>query len=108
LDARRIPVVRTVTRADLADAARKAASLSAGEAQSLTDEIIEQICRALEKGEDVKLSSFATFKLSDKSERIGRNPKTGEEKVIAPRRVVSFSAARTMKVRVQAGMSRSR
>jgi integration host factor subunit alpha len=101
-------VVRTVTRADLADAARKAASISATEAQSLADEIIEQICRALERGEDVKLSSFATFKLLDKGERMGRNPKTKEAKLIAPRRVISFSAARSMKNRVQAGMVGSR
>lgn len=75
--------------------------ISGGEAQSLTDEIIEQICRALERGEDVKLTSFATFKLADKAERLGRNPKTKEEKVI-------FSAARSMKARVQAGRSKSR
>lgn len=101
-------MARTATRADLADAVRKAAFLSAGEAQSLADEIIEQICRALEKGEDVKLSSFATFKLSDKAERLGRNPKTGEEKMISPRRVISFMPARGLKERVQAGMKRSR
>lgn len=98
----------TVTRADLADAARRVASISGSEAQSLTDEIIEQICRALERGEDVKLSSFATFKLCDKAERIGRNPKTGEEKAISPRRVISFSAARNLKERIQNGMSKSR
>ncbi len=101
-------MVRTVTRADLADAARRVASISGAEAQSLTDEIIEQICRALEMGEDVKLTSFATFKLCDKAERVGRNPKTKEEKIIPPRRVISFSAARGMKERIQAGMSKSR
>ncbi|MNU89538.1 Integration host factor subunit alpha [compost metagenome] len=101
-------MVGTVTRADLADAARRVSDISGVEAQSLTDEIIEQICRALERGEDVKLTSFATFKLADKAERMGRNPKTKEEKIIAPRRVISFSAARSMKARVQAGRSKSR
>lgn len=99
---------RTVTRADLADAVRRVVSISGAEAQSLTDEIIEQICRALERGEDVKLTSFATFKLSDKAERMGRNPKTKEAKIISPRRVISFSAARNLKERIQTGMSKAR
>lgn len=96
-------MAETVTRADLAEAVRRVAPVSAGEASDLVDEIIEQICRALEIGDDVKLSSFATFWLSDKTERIGRNPKTGEEKLITARRVVSFSASRSLKQRVTAG-----
>jgi Bacterial nucleoid DNA-binding protein len=98
---------RTLTRMDLADAVRTVAPVRGVEASDLVDEIIEQICRALERGEDVKLSSFATFTLSDKAERIGRNPRTGEEKPISARRVVSFAASRGMKERVNAG-NRSR
>lgn len=93
----------TVTRADLAEAVKSAAPVSGGEASYLVDEIIEQICQALERGEDVRISSFATFTLSDKVERVGRNPKTGEEKMISPRRVVSFKASRILKERVTAG-----
>lgn len=93
----------TVTRADLAEAVKAAAPVLAGEASRLVDEIIEQICEALESGEDVRISSFASFILSDKAGRVGRNPKTGEEKMISPRRVVSFKASRTLKERVKAG-----
>jgi integration host factor subunit alpha len=81
---------------------RGVGGVSAGEAQRLVDEIIEHICRALETGEDVKLSSFATFKTRDKDARIGRNLKTGEEVQIAPRRVISFSAARSLKDKINA------
>lgn len=93
----------TVTRADLADVVRRTSSITGAEASELVDQIIEEICVSLERGEHVKLSSFATFSLSDKGARIGRNPRTGEEKMISPRRVVTFNAAPNMKARVTAG-----
>lgn len=93
-------VAHTVTRSELADKVRAVGGVSAGEAQGLVDEIIEHICRALETGEDVKLSAFATFKLRDKGERMGRNPMTGEDAPISPRRVVSFTASRTLKDKI--------
>jgi Bacterial nucleoid DNA-binding protein len=101
-------VSRNVTRADLAAAVAKVAPVNVREAQDLVDEVIEHICRALERGEEVKLSSFATFRVRSKTERIGRNPKTGEEKMISPRTVVSFSASRTMKELVQSRLRSSR
>ena len=93
----------TITRADLVEAVRRAAPVSGLEAADLLDQVIETICTALESGEDVRLSSFATFALADKAERIGRNPKTGIEAVITARRVISFKASRGLKDRVTAG-----
>ncbi|NTF17058.1 integration host factor subunit alpha [Agrobacterium rubi] len=93
-------MTNTITRAGLAEAVQRAAPVSGTEAAGLVDEIIEQITRALELGEDVKLTSFATFALKDKVSRIGRNPRTGEEKIISARRVVSFTASSALKSRV--------
>lgn len=93
----------TITRADLVVAIWRSAPVSGSEAAVLLDEIIEEICAALERGEHVRLSSFATFALADKAERVGRNPKTGVEAVITPRRVISFKASRGLKDRVTAG-----
>ncbi|MBB3978885.1 integration host factor subunit alpha [Rhizobium azooxidifex] len=62
--------------------------------------MIDEICNAIVRGESVKLSSFATFQVRDKNERIGRNPKTGEEVPISPRRVMTFKASNVLKQRV--------
>lgn len=90
----------TLTRADLADTVHKEVGLSRTESAELVDQVIESICYALEKGEDVKLSGFATFSLREKGERIGRNPKTGEEVPITPRRVLSFKASTVLKNKI--------
>ena len=66
----------------------------------LVEMVIEEICNAIVRGESVKLSSFATFQVRDKNERMGRNPKTGEEVPISPRRVMTFKASNVLKQRV--------
>ncbi|MCT6871978.1 MAG: integration host factor subunit alpha [Bartonella sp.] len=91
---------KTVTRADLADAVCRKVGLSRTESASLVEMILNEVCDAIVKGETVKLSSFATFHVRDKSERVGRNPKTGEEVPILPRRVMTFKASNVLKQRI--------
>jgi integration host factor subunit alpha len=78
---------KTVTRADLAEAVYRKVGLSRTESAQLVEMVLEEICEAIVRGETVKLSSFATFQVRSKNERMGRNPKTGEEVPIlaAPR-----------------------
>ena len=91
---------KTVTRADLADAVCRKVGLSRTESASLVEMILNEVCDAIVKGETVKLSSFATFHVRDKSERVGRNPKTGEEVPILPRSVMTFKASNVLKQRI--------
>ncbi|MHC5307238.1 integration host factor subunit alpha [Bartonella sp. LJL80] len=91
---------KTVTRADLADAVCRQVGLSRTESASLVEMILDEVCDAIVKGDTVKLSSFATFHVRSKSERIGRNPKTGEEVPISPRRVMTFKASNVLKQRI--------
>ncbi|EJF88845.1 integration host factor subunit alpha [Bartonella tamiae] len=93
-------MVKTVTRADLADAICKNVGLSRTESAALVEMIIDEVCESIVKGDTVKLSSFATFHVRDKGERIGRNPKTGEEVPISPRRVMTFKASNVLKQRI--------
>lgn len=93
---------RTITRADLAETVVRKAGVSRSEAPAIVDLIFEEISRALERDEDVKLSSFATFSILKKNSRIGRNPKTGEEAEITPRTVLSFIASKVLKDKVLA------
>ncbi len=95
--------LRTITRADLAEAVYEEVGLPRLETAALVEQVLEEIIVAMEKGEDVKISSFASFNLRQKNERVGRNPKTGVEVAIQPRRVVSFKASHTLKDRVQRG-----
>lgn len=98
---------RTLTRADLTDAiyrlelrARNAAEnegLSRDECAALVEAVLRHISDALVAGESVKLSSFGAFSVREKGERMGRNPKTGEDAAITPRRVLSFRASNVMK-----------
>ena len=74
--------------------------LSRTESAALVEMVINEICDAVVRGETVKLSSFATFQVRSKTERIGRNPKTGEEVPISPRRVVTFKASNVLKQRI--------
>ena len=69
---------KTVTRADLAESVFRKVGLSRTESAELVETVIDEICDAIVRGETVKLSSFATFQVRDKNERIGRNPKTAE------------------------------
>ena len=91
----------TVTRAHLAAAVREEAGLRKRDAAELVDMLVEAICeRHLVAGEPGGISGFGAFRLRDKSERVGRNPKTGEEAPVTARRVVTFRASVQLKVRV--------
>ena len=94
---------QTVTRAQLSEAVYQEVGLSRNESAELVESVIAEISGALARGEMVKISSFGTFSVRDKNERIGRNPKTGEEVPITPRRVLSFRPSHLMKERVAAG-----
>ena len=91
---------RTVTRADLSDAVYEQVGLSRDESGKLVSSVLEQMSSALARGVSVKLSSFGSFTLRNKALRIGRNPKTGEEVPISPRRVVVFRASHVLKERI--------
>jgi integration host factor subunit alpha len=80
----------TITRADFAETIRQTAGLSAAESYKLVDLFFTEISESLVRGEEVKISGLGTFKILNKKERIGRNPKTGESAVISARRTVSF------------------
>jgi integration host factor subunit alpha len=86
-----------VTRADLAQAVAQAVGLSKHEALTLAEQVLTEICDTLERGENVKLSGFGNFVIREKAQRVGRNPKTGVEVPIEPRRVVSFAPSDKLK-----------
>jgi integration host factor subunit alpha len=88
---------KNVTRADLTDAVYAASGLPRHDAAALVEQVLGEICDTLERGETVKLSGFGVFTVRDKAERIGRNPKTGEEVPIEPRRVVTFAPSDILK-----------
>ncbi len=98
---------KTLTRADLAEAVYEKVRLPRNEAAELVELVLKQIVYALERGESIKLSSFGSFGLREKSERVGRNPKTGEVVPITPRRVIIFKASNIMKDRINAALSKS-
>lgn len=93
----------TVTRADLCEAVYQQVGLSRTEAADLVEAVIEEIAAAAVAGQNIKLSSFGTFAVRHKEERIGRNPKTGEEVPITPRRVMVFKPSNILKQRVDNG-----
>ena len=95
---------KTLTRADLSNAVYREIGLSLSESTALVDSVIGEVVKALEAGETVKLSSFGTFKLRKKKQRIGRNPKTGVEVPISPRTVLSFNASNILKTKVNGGV----
>jgi integration host factor subunit alpha len=90
----------TLTRADLAEAVYKRIGLSRSESAALVELMLNEISAAIERGENVKLSSFGSFLVRSKGERIGRNPKTGIEVPITPRRVMVFKASNVLKARI--------
>lgn len=87
----------TVTRAQLSEAIYEELGLSRAESAELVEFVLEQIASALAEGESVKLSSFGSFLVREKGSRIGRNPKTGEEVPIEPRRVLVFRPSNVLK-----------
>lgn len=87
----------TLTRADLAEVVHKQVGLSRADSAAMVEQILDGMSGALERGENVKISGFGSFILRDKGERIGRNPKTGVEVPIAPRRVLTFRASQLLR-----------
>ena len=94
---------KTLTRMDLSEAVFREVGLSRNESADLVETVLELMSSALVRGEQVKISSFGTFSVRDKNARIGRNPKTGEEVPITPRRVLTFRPSHLMKERVATG-----
>lgn len=92
--------VGTLTRADLAETINRKMGLSRAESLEMVESILVKMSDALEAGENVKISGFGTFVLRDKRERIGRNPKTGVEVPITPRRVMTFRASQILKEKI--------
>ncbi len=91
---------KTITRADLADAIYEKVGFSKNESLTFVEAVLEEITEALVKEENVKISSFGSFSVKHKNERVGRNPKTGVEVPITPRKVVTFRASHILKERV--------
>jgi integration host factor subunit alpha len=91
---------QTVTRADLAEAIFREVGLSRNESAKLVESVLSLVADALAQGEPVKISSFGSFTARLKGQRIGRNPKTGEEVPILPRRVLVFRASHVLKDRI--------
>jgi integration host factor subunit alpha len=91
---------KTTTRADLCEAVYQTVGLSRTESATLVELVIDEICGSIVRGESVKLSSFGSFVVRSKGERVGRNPKTGEEVPISPRRVMVFKPSNVLKQKI--------
>ena len=94
---------KTLTRMDLSEAVFREVGLSRNESAQLVETVLAHMSDALVSGETVKISSFGTFNVRHKTARVGRNPKTGEEVPISPRRVLTFRPSHLMKERVAQG-----
>ena len=97
---------KTLTRADLAESVFQKVGLPRNESAEIVELVLREIVSSLERGKTVKLSSFGSFGIRDKGQRIGRNPKTGQEVPITPRRVLVFRASNIMKQRINDALSR--
>lgn len=95
----------TLTRADLTDAIHRSLGISRNESANFVEQILEEVSASLERGDTVKISSFGTFTVRQKNERMGRNPKTGEEVPITPRRVVTFRASHVLKDQINKSLA---
>ena len=93
----------TLTRSELAEAINHSVGLSRAESSQMVQSILDHITDSLARGEEVKLTGFGTFTLRDKNQRIGRNPKTGVEVPITPRRVMGFRASQSVRDRIATG-----
>src|SRR5579862_8207677 len=98
----------TVTRAQLGEAVYQEVGLSRNESADLVETVLREISDALARGEMVKISSFGSFSVRRKGRRIGRNPKTGEEVPILPRRVLVFRASHVLKDQINATLAKMR
>jgi len=97
----------TVTRAQLTEAVYQEVGLSRNESADLVESVIAEISNALERGEMVKISSFGSFAVRRKGQRVGRNPKTGQEVPISPRRVLVFRASHTLKHQINQALAQT-
>ena len=97
---------KTITRADLSEAIYQEVGLSRKDTMDLLEMILDEISEALAKGETVKISSFGTISVRAKKQRVGRNPKTGEEVPIKPRKVLLFRPSQLLKKRINAKPAR--
>lgn len=95
----------TLTRASLSEAVYREIGLSLAESSELVDDVLEHVIIALEAGENVKISSFGSFLVRKKKERIGRNPKTGVEVPITPRKVLSFRPSNLLKDKINKSLT---
>jgi integration host factor subunit alpha len=95
---------KTITRADLCEAVYQAVGLSRTESANLVELVLDEICGSIVRGESVKLSSFGSFIVRSKGQRVGRNPKTGEEVPISPRRVMVFKPSNVLKQKINGMM----
>lgn len=93
----------TLTRADLSDVVHTQLGLSRAESATMVERLLHHMCASLSNGQNVKISGFGSFILRDKGERVGRNPKTGVEVPIAPRRVMTFRASQLMREQIARG-----
>lgn len=98
----------TLTRARLTDEVYRQVGLSRNESAELVETVINEISGALARGEMVKISSFGSFSVRQKGRRIGRNPKTGQEVPISPRRVLVFRASHTLKDQINNALAKPR
>ena len=96
---------KTVTRVDLCEAVYQKVGLSRTESSAFVELVLKEITDCLEKGETVKLSSFGTFAVRQKSQRMGRNPKTGDEVPIEPRQVLVFRASHVLKDQINSSLA---
>ena len=96
---------KTVTRADLCEAVYQKVGLSRTESADLVEMVLDEISDCLVRGESVKLSSFGSFLVRQKGKRIGRNPKTGEEVPISPRRVMVFKPSNVLKQKINQALA---
>src|SRR5260370_38908777 len=94
--------MKTITRMDLIEAVYRRVGLSRMESAALFELVLKEITDCLERGETVKLSSFGSFMVRKKRQRIGRNPKTGKEVLISPRKVMVFKPSAIVKQRINA------
>lgn len=96
---------QTITRAQLSEAVYQEVGLSRNESADLLELVLDEISGALARGEAVKISSFGSFSVRSKGQRIGRNPKTGEEVPILPRKVLVFRPSQLLRSRINDGLA---
>ena len=96
---------KTITRAHLSEAVYQEVGLSRNESADLVERVLDEIANSLMQGQTVKLSSFGTFAVRQKGGRVGRNPKTGEEVPIKPRRVLVFRPSHVLKDQINASLA---